>query len=108
MKHYLVKTTETFENDMKDIHDYIFYTLVNPQAAKKIYNKFKKAIIGLETFPYRYPAIDLKTSTGFEYHRTVIDNYQMFYYVDDLIVWVTDILSSSSNIIERLKERHSQ
>lgn len=108
MKRYFVKITKEAENDIHEIHDYIYYSLSNPQAAENLFNKFIKAIDSLTIFPYGHPTIDLKTDTGLEFHKIVIGNYQMFYHIQELIVWVTDILPSRSNIIERLKQRHSK
>ncbi len=69
--------------DMTDIVGYISHELSNPAAAEKLAGEMVDAAEKLTEFPYMnrvyHPIRTLKQ----EYRRLIVDNYLMFYYIDE-------------------------
>ena len=63
--------------DMDDIEDYMsqFYA----STARSFFIRLKRQTTSLETMPYMYPAYDADTY----FRRMVIDDYLLFYSVDE-------------------------
>jgi hypothetical protein len=58
----------------------------------------------LDTMPKRCKAFSKTIYPGYELRRMLVDNYSVFYYLDDNTVTVTDIIYSRSDILERLNK----
>lgn len=68
---------------MAGIARYISHELANPKAAKKLSIRLVKAADRLIDFPYSNPAYYPLRPLTQEYRRLIVDNYIMFYYVDE-------------------------
>lgn len=71
--------TEQAENDLRTIYEYIAYTLLVPNAAKKQAKSIIDEVAALETMPLRYPVYDKEPwkSKGLRYFP--VNNYLVFY-----------------------------
>lgn len=71
--------TEQAENDLRTIYEYIAYTLLVPNAAKKQTKSIIDEVTALETMPLRYPVYDKEPwkSKGLRYFP--VNNYLVFY-----------------------------
>lgn len=80
---YILEYLPVAKQDMTDIAMYISRELSNPVAAEKLAGEMIEAADRLIDFPYKnmlyVPIKPLKK----EYRRLIIQNYFMFYYVDE-------------------------
>ena len=68
---------------MVEIIGYISGELKNSIAASRLSEKFIKAAEGLTDFPYSNPVYTPMRPLKHEYRKTIVDNYIMFYWVDE-------------------------
>ena len=71
------------KQDMIDIAWYISHKLSNPIAAERLANEMVEAAEKLTDFPYAYSAYHPIRPLQQEYRRIPVQNYLMFYYVDE-------------------------
>jgi plasmid stabilization system protein ParE len=71
------------KQDMEDIARYISRELANPVAAERLASEMIEAADSLTTFPYVNPAYYPIRPMNQEYRRLLVQNYIMFYLVDE-------------------------
>ena len=80
---YKLEYLPVAKRDIVDIAIYISHELSNPTASEKMISKIIKAIDKLKGSPYlsrvHYPIRPLK----YEYRRLIVQNYLVFYYVNE-------------------------
>ena len=69
--------------DMADIVRYISHELCNPEAAEKLALEMIEAVDGLPAFPYANAAYIPIKPLKHEYKKLLVQNYIMFYWVDE-------------------------
>ena len=69
--------------DMVELSSYISKELKNPTAAVHLAEKMVEAIDQLAVFPYMNPVYQPIKPLKYEYRKTVVDNYIIFYTVDE-------------------------
>ena len=86
--------TEPAEYDLLDIEYYIHVHLCNPQAAERVANGIVSKVRGLENFPEEHSLVNDDLLSGIGLRMTWFDNYNIFYYYDELadIVHIIRIL----------------
>ncbi|MCB6202021.1 type II toxin-antitoxin system RelE/ParE family toxin [Extibacter muris] len=57
MPDYKILLTRQAKDDIIDIGDYITYTLLEPETARKFVGGLRKTIVKLNEFPERYPLV---------------------------------------------------
>ena len=77
------------KQDMMDIVRYISYELSNPVAAERLANEMIKTAETLVDFPYAYSTYHPIRLLRQEYHCLLVQNYFMFYFVDEAQKLVT-------------------
>ena len=105
MKKYTVEITEEALSDMEQLYNHIAYVLLAPENAIGQYNRIADEILKLDVLPERFRIMDSEPEHSKEIRRMLIDNYSVFYVIEEERVIVTDVLYSASDIEERLKER---
>ncbi len=81
---YNVSITESAENDLSEILEYISDSLSNPKAADSLLEDFLKAKANIENNPYIYPLSNDLTLQTEGYHRFLFKkNYIALYLIDD-------------------------
>ncbi len=70
-------------NDMLETVSYISNELKNPIAADRLSEKFVSSAEALADFPYSNPVYIPMKQLNHEYRKTVVENYLMFYWVDE-------------------------
>lgn len=103
MKKYIVEITDEALWDMEQLYNHIALNLSDPENAIGQYNRIADEILKLEYLPERFKIIDLKLECAKEIRKMMVDNYSVFYVIEDDHVVVTDILYSASDISKRLK-----
>lgn len=79
---YSLYYTQNADNDLSEIYSYIAYHIKEPDIALKQINRIRSRIRSLNQMPYRYPPITLK-ATNINVHRATIDNYLIYYNVNE-------------------------
>ena len=87
---YSVKLLPAAENDLAEILEYIIAD--NPRAAEILLERIEKDIHSLSLYPYlgRIPVDSDIAEMGYRY--LVVENYVVFYIIEDAMVYVHRIL----------------
>lgn len=102
MKRYKVQITDRALADMKDIYVYIAEQLLAPENAMGQYNRIAEAIQNLNAFPERVQIMESEPEHTMGLRQLPIDNFSVFYVIEDNRVVVTRVLYSASDISKRL------
>ncbi|HIT89492.1 MAG TPA: type II toxin-antitoxin system RelE/ParE family toxin [Candidatus Merdenecus merdavium] len=103
MKQYIVDITEEALKDMDMLYDYIAVKLKAPENATRQYDRIASAILSLNELPERYRVMDSEPQHSQELRMMPVDNYTVFYIIDEVKVKVTNVLYSASDINARLR-----
>lgn len=103
MKQYKVQITDKALADMKEIYNYIAIQLQAPENAIGQYNRIAKAIEELNLFPEKVRLMESERERIMGIRQLVVDNYSVFYVIENERVIVMRVLYSASNIEIRLK-----
>ena len=80
---YKLEFLPSAQQDMVEIVRYISKNLHNPVAADRLATSFLEAADRAATFPYAAPSYNPIRPLKHEYRKMVIQNYLMFYWVDE-------------------------
>ena len=69
--------------DLSELYEYIRFTLQVPKAAEKQVSRIRKTIRSLNTMPVRYTLVEWEPWRSMGMRRVPIDNYTVFYLVDE-------------------------
>ena len=105
MKQYTVQITDKALADMEEIYTYIAEQLFAPENAIGQYNRIAEAIQNLNVFPERVRIMESEPEHTMGLRQLPIDNFSVFYVIEDSRVVVTRVLYSASDISRRLLER---
>lgn len=83
MNLYRVEYSQEALVDIKSIYTYISQILHDPLTARRQVNRIRKEIRDLEAFPTRYVLVEWEPWASMKMHRLPIDNYIVFYFVDE-------------------------
>lgn len=104
MTSYTVEITEEALADMNQLYYYIAVNLKSPENAMGQYNRIAENILKLDIMPERHSIISSKLDHFRKIRIMPVDNYSIFYVIEDARVIVTNILYSASDIRIRLKK----
>jgi addiction module RelE/StbE family toxin len=82
-KEYSLKFTIKAEEDLDELYEYISGNLFAPGAAENLIDKFESKILRLKDFPYSCSLVLDETLKQRGYRKLIIDNYIVFYLVND-------------------------
>lgn len=101
IKKYNIIFTDMAKQDLKEIYNYIFEKLAEPQIAIKLMKKIEAKIIQLNDEPYRCMEIHIKSKNKV-YRRLVVENYVVLYRVIEEKGQITifHIFNSRKNYLE--------
>jgi len=103
MKKYTVHMTPAASNALAQIFEYIAYELLAPDDAATQFSHLENSIQSLASMPKRCKIFSKTLYPDKELRRLLVDNYSIFYYLNENEVIVADILYSRSDILKRLK-----
>ncbi len=89
-KIYNVKITESAQNDIEEIWQYI--ALDSIKTATKFINKIERAIFSLKSFPERNSLIPEYEILKIDYRQLIYKNYRIIYRISENVVYVLRIL----------------
>ncbi|MCM1494565.1 MAG: type II toxin-antitoxin system RelE/ParE family toxin [Bacteroides sp.] len=78
-------------DDLREIYLYIAFTLKVPDTAEKQVNRIRKEIRSLNLMPSRYSIVDWKPWKNMKMHKVPVDNFVVYYTVNDSDSTVTVI-----------------
>jgi toxin ParE1/3/4 len=92
--------------DMKNIYEYIANVLVEPVIAEKQYTRIENAIYTLDFMPERFRRYDKEPWRSRNLRIMLVDNYNVFYIVDnsEQVVTVIRIIYGKRNIEKELDD----
>lgn len=105
MKQYTVQITDKALADMEEIYTYIAEQLLAPENVIEQNNRIAEAIQNLNVFPKRVRIMESEPEYAVGLRQLPIDNFLVFYVIEDNRVVVTRVLYSASDISRRLLER---
>ncbi len=83
--HYAVTYSTMALEDLRDIYEYIRYTLIAPIAAEHQILRIRKVIASLNIFPMRHMIVDEEPWKSKMMYKVPVDKYVVFYCVDDIM-----------------------
>ena len=87
--HYTVTYSTMALEDLRDIYEYIRYTLIAPIAGEHQILRIRKMIASLDMFPMRHMLVDEEPWKSKMIYKVPVDKYVVFYCVDDIIKLVS-------------------
>ena len=101
-----IQYTGQARQDLRNVYEYIAYTLLVPESAAKQADRIMRAIRSLEEMPMRYPLYSDEPWHSQGLRFVPVDNYLVFYLPneDTSIVRVVRIMYGARDIREQLSE----
>lgn len=103
MRQYKVLVTDEALNDMRLIYEYIAEELLSPDTAMGQYNRIADAIESLDQMPERIKLMESEPEKTRGLRRLIVDNYAVFFIIEDETVIVTNVLYGASDIENKLR-----
>ena len=85
---YNIIIQESAEYDLESIIEYISHGLQEKRIAFNLYEKLKENMFSLKTMPGRCKIIDEEPYKKMKLRRLVVDNYSIFYIVNEEMLTV--------------------
>ena len=102
MKKYNIEYSMESKQDLIDIKRYMKYNLQEPNTAQKLIAKIKKEIDSLKDNPEMFSIIDDDIIKRFKIRKLVIDNYIVFYRINDENIQIVRVMYGRRNWITLL------
>ena len=102
MKKYNIEYLMESKQDLIDIKWYIKYNLQEPNTIQKLITKIKKEIDSLKDNPEMYSIIDDDIIKRFKIRKLVVDNYIVFYRINDENIQIVRVMYGRRNWITLL------
>ena len=103
-----MKVVYTFRarQDLRDIYDYIAFTILAPDAARNTTERILEAVRGLQSMPERNPLYEEEPWHSMGVHFIPIKNYIVFYTVnsDADTVSIARIMYGARDLSRQLEE----
>lgn len=80
---YAIVYSPKAKDDLKEIYSYIALILLVPGTAESQVNRIRKTIRSLDCMPLRHPVVDWEPWKSMGMHKISVDNFVVFYMVDD-------------------------
>lgn len=83
VEEYTVKLTTQAQEQLRDIVNYIRFTLQAPSIAIKMLDTLESAISSLDRLPHRIPLTEEEPWHRQGVHKLVVKNYLVYFWVDE-------------------------
>ena len=80
---YEVRISKQAERQLREIFQYISYTLQAPGTAEKMLDLLEREILSLSSFPNRIPLTQDEPWHSQGVHKMVVKNYLVYFWVDE-------------------------
>lgn len=81
---YKVKITKAAATDLEEIYYYISKKLYADESAGILLSRIETSILGLRDFPFAFSLVDDDHLRLKGYRKLVVDNYIVFYIIDEI------------------------
>ncbi len=81
---YQVIVSDEAQRDLRNIFEYISYTLKAPQSALNIFESIEKSVLSLDQMPKRYKVIDREPWQTRNVRLMPVGNFVVIYFIDDI------------------------
>ena len=102
MNQYNIEYSKEARQDLIEIKRYIKYNLQEPATAQKLISKIKTEIDKLKSDPQIYAIIDDDFIKKFEIRKLIVDNYIVFYRIQNNNIQIVRIMYGRRNWINLL------
>lgn len=102
MKNYDVEYSKESKQDLIEIKQHIKYNLQEPEIAQKIISKIRKQINDLKNNPEIYVIIDDDMISKLEIRKLIVDNYIVFYRINNNNIQIVRVMYGRRNWINLL------
>ncbi|MCI8294974.1 MAG: type II toxin-antitoxin system RelE/ParE family toxin [Lachnospiraceae bacterium] len=106
---YHVEISEQAEADLRDIYEYIAFTLLAPENASGQLERLEKMIMGLDKMPERFKKYEKEPWDSRGLRSVSVDNFSIFYIPseEDRVVTIIRVIYSGRDIEQELQEHTS-
>jgi len=94
-------------DDLKDIVHYIAHTLESPKAAENFLSKLDREVRKIADNPFRCRLYVTSEKLKYEYRVLHINNYSLFYEVENKKIEIHRVIYSQRDIVQILKKQDS-
>lgn len=103
---YEVETTEQAETDLREIYEYIAFTLLAPENASGQLDRLEAHIVKLGEFPEKFRRYEKEPWHGRGMRVMPVDNYLVFYVPDEetALVTVIRVMYAGRDVDAQLRE----
>ena len=101
---YRVRLTAQAKQDLRNIYEYVAFTLLEPGIAKSLTNRIVDGLKSLNQMPQRYPLYQEEPWKSRELRRINMGNYSGFYLIDKETVQVVRIVYGGRDLNTILRE----
>ena len=102
MNQYNIEYSKESRKDLIEIKRYIKYNLQEPETAQKLISKIRCEIDKLKTNPQMFAIIDDDFIKKFEIRKLIVDNYIVFYRIQNSNIQIARIMYGRRNWINLL------
>ena len=102
MNQYNIEYSKEAREDLIEIKRYIKYNLQEPETAQELISKIRSEIDKLKTNPQMFAIIDDDFIKKFEIRKLIVDNYIVFYRIQNDNIQIARIMYSRRNWINLL------
>ena len=102
MNQYNIEYSKEAREDLIEIKRYIKYNLQEPETAQKLMSKIRSEIDKLKTNPQMFAIIDDDFIKKFEIRKLIVDNYIVFYRIQNSNIQIARIMYGRRNWINLL------
>ena len=97
---YMIMYLPSFSEELNEIIYYITYILKNKKAAERLLEKVRKAIEKRSESPESYKNYVSKKNMKYDWYRSYVGNFTIFYVVRKNIMEIAHIIYSKRNLDE--------
>ena len=102
MNQYNIEYSKEAREDLIQIKRYIKYNLQEAETAQKLMSKIRSEIDKLKTNPQMFAIIDDDFIKKFEIRKLIVDNYIVFYRIQNSNIQIARIMYGRRNWINLL------
>lgn len=103
-KHYKVILTECAFQQIQEISFYISKVLSAPETARECIKKIYRQISLLKSMPRRHALLDMEPWHSRGIRKTAVQNFLIYYWVDETTVWITAVIYGKRDQLEALRQ----
>src|SRR4030067_823876 len=97
---YAIRFLQAAEDDFKEIITYI--ALDNPSAAEAVADKIENRLSNLPAYPLLGKISDEEELANMGYRFLIVQNYLIFYTIEDHTIWVHRIIHGARDYLSLL------